>query len=54
MLKKKLILFAFLGAFALSISSCRETKEDKMKDDIEEAAEEVEEIADDVEDEIDD
>lgn len=56
MIKKKLMLFAFLGAFVIAISSCRETKSEKMEDDIENAAEEVEdevkEVADEMEEEV--
>lgn len=58
MLKKKLMLFAFLGAFVIAISGCRETKAEKMEDDIENAAEEVEEeveeVADEIEEEVED
>ncbi|MBO0321427.1 hypothetical protein J0X14_03885 [Muricauda sp. CAU 1633] len=62
-MKKSISLFLLLIAFAVgaSVTSCRETKESKaeeaiedVKDGVEEAGDEIEDAADDVGDEIED
>ncbi|WP_228236227.1 hypothetical protein [Allomuricauda sp. M10] len=47
-----LILFMSM-AFTMSMTSCRETKEDKMEDAIEEVKDGVEEAGDEIEDAAD-
>ncbi|NAY91739.1 hypothetical protein GTQ34_07410 [Muricauda sp. JGD-17] len=59
-MKKSISLFILFIALAFSLTNCRETKEEKaedaieeVEDGIEEAGEEVEDAAKDVEEEID-
>ena len=53
-LKKSLLLLTVFFFAALSLTNCRETKEDKAEDAIEEVEDAAEEVGDEVEDAADD
>ena len=49
MIKRNFLVLLLSGFFVLAVSSCRETKEDKMEDDVENVEEEIEDVGDAVE-----
>lgn len=53
-LKKSLLLFAVFFFAALSLTNCRETKEDKAEDAVEEVEDAAQEVGEDVEDAAED
>jgi len=51
---KKIFLVFLVAAFAFSLSSCRETKSEKVKDDVEDVADDVGDAIDDAGDAVED
>ena len=53
-MKKSLLIFSLFVFTLFTAGSCRETKEDKAKDAVEDVGDALEDAGDDVEDAIDD